>query len=139
FALALAHLGKTRTAMREYAAALLLRPDFPEALNGLAWILAADPNPEIRNVEQALSMSAQACELTSRTQAPLLATLAAAQASAGKFADAISTINQARDLAAKTGPTNWVQKCAKMLQSFEKNEVFLDSAPPKSEISDTKQ
>jgi len=38
FAVALAHLKRTREAMSQYANALLIQPDFPDALDGLAWI-----------------------------------------------------------------------------------------------------
>ena len=40
FAVALAHLKRSRDATGEYAAALLIQPDFADALDGLAWILS---------------------------------------------------------------------------------------------------
>jgi len=48
YGLALEHLGQTRDAMSHYAAALLQQPDFPEALQHLAWIDATDARPELR-------------------------------------------------------------------------------------------
>ena len=48
YATALAHTQKTREAMGEYAAALLIQPDYPDALDGLAWILSTDANAAYR-------------------------------------------------------------------------------------------
>jgi len=85
YGLALAHLGQTRHAVSQYASALLLKGDFAEALNALAWILATDPRPEYRNKEQAVQMAEQACELTHRARAAYLATLAAAYGRSERF------------------------------------------------------
>src|SRR5207249_12153581 len=75
FAEALAHLQKTREAMSQYAGALLLQPDFPDALAGLAWILATASNPEFRNGTEAVRMAERACELTARKEPAKLKTL----------------------------------------------------------------
>ena len=66
FAVALVHLKRTREAMSQYASALLIQPDFPDALDGLAWILCTDANPGFRNGAEAVKMAEQACELTGR-------------------------------------------------------------------------
>ena len=71
FGLALAHLGQTREAMSHYARALRLQPDFPEALERLAWIAATDPRPELRNGTEAVNMAQRACELTGNKAGPV--------------------------------------------------------------------
>ena len=103
FGLALAQLGQTREAMSHYARALRFQPDFPEALERLAWIAATDPRPEYRNGTEAVNLAQRACELTEPKQPRSLATLAAAYAEAGRFPEAISTAEQALDLAASAG------------------------------------
>jgi tetratricopeptide (TPR) repeat protein len=100
FGLALSHLQRTREAMSRLAHALVLQPDFPEALSRLAWILCTAPQAEYRNGEEALPMAERACELTGRKEPRFLATLAAAYAEAGRFPEAVSFAQQARDLAA---------------------------------------
>src|SRR5207302_804932 len=85
YALALAHLQKTREATSHFASALLLEPDFTEALDGLAWILATAPSPEFRNGIEAVRMAERACELTGRKDPEKLRTLAAAYGEAGRF------------------------------------------------------
>ena len=89
--------------MSRYAHSLLLQPDFPDALDRLAWILATAPQAEFRNGEEAVRMAERACELTGHQQARLLATLAAAYAETGRFPEAASAAERARDLAAGAG------------------------------------
>ena len=50
----LASQHKTREAVEHYRAALKMLPHLPEALNNLAWILAANPDPEVRNGREAV-------------------------------------------------------------------------------------
>lgn len=45
FGLALRHSWRIQEAMAQYASALLLQPEFPEALAELAWMLATTPSP----------------------------------------------------------------------------------------------
>jgi len=92
YATALAHTQQTRAALSEFASALLLQPDYPDALDGLAWILSTDAHPDFRNGPQAVPMAERACDLTARKDAAKLRTLAAAYAEAGRFADAIATL-----------------------------------------------
>jgi protein O-mannosyl-transferase len=126
-ALALAHLQKTKEAMSNYAQALLRQPDFPEALNGLAWILATDPHPEFRNGAEAVRMAEGACILTRRTQAPLLATLAAAYGEADRFPQAIAAAQQAQQLAASSGQKDVEAKCRALLESLEAGQPWRET------------
>jgi tetratricopeptide (TPR) repeat protein len=125
-AVALAHLKRTREAMSQYASALLLQPDFPDALDGLAWILSTDANPDFRNGPEAVKMAERACELTGRQDPVKLKTLAAAYAETGRFAEAINTVQSAKDLAAGAGRQELVNGCSLMLEHFQKSEPWRD-------------
>jgi len=98
FAVALVHLRRIREAMSHYASALLIQADYPDALDGLAWILATDLNPTFRNGTEAVRMAERACELTNRKDAQKLKTLAATYAEVGRFNEAASTIQNALDI-----------------------------------------
>ncbi len=124
FAVALAHLKRTREAMSEYAAALLIQPDYPDALDGLAWILSTDSNPDFRNGQQAVKMAERACELTGRNDPVKLKTLAAAYAETGRFDAAITTLQSAKDLAAKASSQQLASECVLMLEHFQKSEPW---------------
>lgn len=119
FALALDHSKKTRAAMSEYASALLLQPDSPNALDGLAWILSTDPNPEFRNGSEAVKMAYHACELTSRNDPAKLKTLAAAYAETADFAAAANAAAAAQKLAGKLNRPELATECGQMLEQFK--------------------
>jgi tetratricopeptide (TPR) repeat protein len=121
FATALAHLKKTRQAMSEFASALLIQQDFPDALDGLAWILSTDPDPDFRNGTQAIRMAERACYLTQNQNPQKLKTLAAAYAETGSFAEATNTLRTAEIVAAKTSP-QLTNECSLMMERFQHSE-----------------
>ena len=122
---ALAHTGDMRGAMSRYAAALLLTQDFPEALNGLAWILATDPRPEIRNDAQALGHGAPRSVISriSRT-ARMLITLAAACAENGSFGEASAVARKAEDLAATQRKGEELNLAKDALAKFDAHQPY---------------
>ena len=122
-AVALSHLGRTREAMSQYASALLIQPDFPNALDGLAWILATSQNPAFRNGAQAVQMAERACALTSRRDAQKLRTLAAAYAEAGRFPEAVSTIQSTMGTATNSPSSNAWQP---MLNAFKSGQPWRE-------------
>jgi len=126
FAVALFHLHKTREAMSQYASALLIQPDFPDALDGLAWILATDANPDFRNGIEAVKMSERACKLTGGQDPVKLKTLAAAYAETSRFEDAINILRIATGLAAKSNRQELVNECSLMLEHFQRAEPWHD-------------
>jgi tetratricopeptide (TPR) repeat protein len=126
YGLALAHQGRRREAMGQYAKALLLRPDFVEALEQLAWMASTAPDAELRNGAQAVSMAERACALAGRQQAAGLLSLAAAYAEAGRFKDAIGAAHECLDLAGKRGQTNLEANARRLLEAFEGGHPFRE-------------
>jgi tetratricopeptide (TPR) repeat protein len=124
YAVALGHLKQTRAAMGQYAAALLMQPDFPDALDGLAWILSTDASPDFRNGTEAVKMAERACALTGNQDPMKLKTLAAAYAETGNFAAAAKTASAARDFAVKAGRQELVGECSLMLEHFKRSEPW---------------
>jgi tetratricopeptide (TPR) repeat protein len=134
YGLALAHQGKTREAMSQYAKALLLTPDFAEALDALAWIAATDPRPELRNGPQAVAMAGRACELTGREQPAMLLTLAAAYAETGRFSEAATTAKKAGDLAATKGQKDVETRSRQLIALFQSGRPFREPTLPPERI-----
>jgi protein O-mannosyl-transferase len=124
FAVALGHLNRTREAMGQYAAALLLQPDFPDALDGLAWILSTDANPAFRNGAEAVKMAYHACELTGNQDPEKLKTLSAAYAESGSYAAAVQTIRTAKDLAARDNRPGLDKECSNLLKQFQNGQPW---------------
>jgi tetratricopeptide (TPR) repeat protein len=119
---ALEGTGETRAAMGEFAVALLLRPDFPDALNRLSWILSTSNNGQFRNGPEAVRMAARACELTGQKDPEKLATLAAAYAEVGRFDEAMASMKTALGLIGEASPQ--AEKFTALLKQFESGKPW---------------
>jgi tetratricopeptide (TPR) repeat protein len=127
--LALERTGDTRQAMSQYAWTLLLTPNDARALNALAWIAATDGRTEFRNGAQAVEMAGRACELTARKDPEMLLTLAAAEAEAVQFKEAVTVAREAGELAGTAGNKAVVEKSKQLLSAFEAGQPFRQTAP----------
>ncbi|HWI60002.1 MAG TPA: tetratricopeptide repeat protein, partial [Bacillota bacterium] len=119
--------GQTREAIEHYHQALKPQPDWPEALNNLAWVLAANPDPSLRNGVEAIALAERACRLTGRKEAIYLGTLAAAYAEAGRFDEAVSTAEEARRLALAAGQQEIAQKNQELLQVYRSGRAYHEA------------
>ncbi|MDB6026253.1 MAG: Tetratricopeptide 2 repeat protein [Verrucomicrobiales bacterium] len=100
--------------------AMILAPYWVEPVNNLAWRLATNPKPALRNSAEALRLARRAVELTRTNDFEMLDTLAAAQAQNGAFPEAVATARQALDLAIKAGKTNELSGLSNHLVLYEK-------------------
>ena len=100
---ALAHQGKTRQALHHYREALRIHPGLSHAANRLAWILATDPDPEIRAGSEAVGLAERFCRPPDDSNPMFLDTLAAAYAETGRFPQALETATRAAALASSRG------------------------------------
>jgi len=87
--------GRDAEAIEEYRAALRAQPRHRAAANNLAWLLAAAADPALRAPDEALRWADVAVAATQRRDASLLDTLAVSQAAAGRFAEAVATLDAA--------------------------------------------
>jgi len=111
-------------AIEHYRLALQLQPDWPEALNDLAWLLATDARAEARNGPEAVRLAERACHLTGRKQARFLGTLDAAYAEAGRFQDALTTARQTRELALAAGQQEIARAAQGRMKDYESNQPY---------------
>lgn len=88
-------LGNWEDAAKGYRAAVAINNQLPRAYQNAAWLMATCPDPNIRNVELALSAAKKALELAGTTTPQALDTLAAATAAAGRYAEAVKLQQQA--------------------------------------------
>jgi tetratricopeptide (TPR) repeat protein len=91
--------GKFEDALAHYRRAIKLKPDYIQALSGLAWILAAHPDPNIYDANEAVILAERAAKLTNYGDAKILSTLSAAYAAKGRFSEAIETAQKALNIA----------------------------------------
>ncbi|MGB8369164.1 MAG: tetratricopeptide repeat protein [Verrucomicrobiia bacterium] len=95
--------GNPRQAADQFRKALLLKPDMPEPLNNLAWILATCSDDTVRNGDEAVRHAERACRLTAFKHTRTISTLAAAYAEAGRFSEAVATAEMAMKLQIEAG------------------------------------
>jgi len=87
--------GRPEEAIPHYREALRLRPDWPPALRGLAWILATEGTGGTASAQEALRLAERAQSLARVPDAAVLDTLAAAYANALRFGEAVATARAA--------------------------------------------
>ncbi len=123
----LGSLRRTGEAIQHYREALKTAPDFAEALNNLAWILAANPDAAVRNGAEAVALAERACKLTEYKQPVMVGTLAAAYAETGRFAEAVSTAEKARALAEQANETALAAKNRTLLERYRSGQPARDT------------
>jgi tetratricopeptide (TPR) repeat protein len=93
--LTLEALGRTDDAVKEYRESLRWNPEAPDVKRRLAWVLATDPDPRVRNGIEAVRLAEAALSATGHANAQTMDVLAAAYAEAGRFPDAVRMEEQA--------------------------------------------
>jgi tetratricopeptide (TPR) repeat protein len=118
--------GRSRAAADHYRAALRLRPGWLEAQNNLAWILATDADPAVRDPEAALRLAQELAAGEGGDLPGVLDTVAAAYAAAGRFEDAHRTAERALALARASGDTDLADAIAARARRFAAGEQVVE-------------
>jgi Flp pilus assembly protein TadD len=126
---ALLTAGETAEAESEMEKILQLDPNNPAVLNDLAWALATDPDPALRNGSRAVQLSIHACDLTKYQQAQFIGTLAAAYAEEGQFDDAITTAEKAIELSQQNHEQKLAQTNQKLVELYRAHKPYREIAP----------
>jgi tetratricopeptide (TPR) repeat protein len=124
---ALLQQGKVDEAIAQYQKALQTYPDSLGVLNNLAWLLATCPDAHLRNGVQAVKYAERACGLTHYGVAPLVGTLAAAYAEAGRYDDAITATEKACALATAAGEKELLEKNRKLLVLYRARQPYREA------------
>ncbi len=125
-AMALAERGKRPDAVNEYRRALELEPNHEVALNNLAWILATDSDPQIRNGGEAVKLAERLCQLSQFRQAQYVGTLAAAYAEGGRFAEAVEAAQEAEKLAREANHTQLAARNRELLELYRAGKPYRE-------------
>lgn len=115
---ALRSSGDAREAIVQLRLAVAAKPDSAEALNNLAWMLATSADASLRRGIEAVGFAERACELTSETNALMVATRAAAYAEAERFDDAVASAQKAIELATAAGTTSFAKLNQQLLRLY---------------------
>lgn len=122
----LLQLGRAREAVAQYSRALELNRDDVEAQNNLAWVLATCPDAAVRNGIQAVAIAERADSLTMSKSPVISATLAAAYAEAGRFADAVRAAERAFQLASAEGNQSRANSIRAQIELYRTAAAFRD-------------
>jgi Flp pilus assembly protein TadD len=127
-AMLLYQTGDTRQAVAQFHQVLSLKPDQPEVLNNLAWILATGSDDQARNGAEAVRCAERACQLTAFKKAGMVGTLAAAYAEAGRFPEAVTNAELAVKLANAAGDTQFAAVNQQLLSLYRAGKPW--HSPP---------
>ena len=119
--------GDWPNALQLWRTALQLRPDFPFALQRLAWTLATHPNSALRQPAEALAFAKQ---VTAQSPSPTAETqelLAVAHAANGNFAEAKKLLQQALSTVPANAP--YAAQLRAELARFENGQPWIDPPP----------
>jgi tetratricopeptide (TPR) repeat protein len=116
--------GRAVEAADEFRAALALRPDDSKALAGLAWIRGTAADPAVRNTDEAIDLAERAVRQTGRGDIGALDALAAAYASAGRFAEAIAVARSGVEAAESAGLSAVAAQFRQRLALYEQGRPY---------------
>ena len=116
--------GHVAEAISSYQKALAIKPDYVEVQNNLALVLATCPQASLRNGIEAVRLAERANRHTSGENPVVLCTLAAAYAEAGKFPEAIETVQHAIHLAEAQSDTTLAGALQSQLKLYQAGIPF---------------
>jgi protein O-mannosyl-transferase len=119
--------GDNAGALQHLEASLKLGLNSPDALNDLAWLLATCPNAALRNGPRAVALAQQAVKATGGREPVCLATLAAARAETGKFAEAVETLQQALRAAGNNADPALTADLRSQLDLYQAGKPFREA------------
>ena len=125
---ALLEKGRTAEAVREFESALQLRSNLLTVSNNLAWVLATTPEAHLRDPTGAIAAGENAARLTEHADPAVLDTLAAAYASAGRFADAVRTLEHAIRISREREDEASVREFVDRLTLYRARRAYVEPA-----------
>ncbi len=118
--------GRLQEARDAWERAVALNPDWFEAVNNLAWLLATTRREDLRDLDRAAQLARHACELRAYRDAGALDTLAAVQANRGEFPEAIATLEQAIALTDRASQEDLLRELEKRHGQYQRQEPYFE-------------
>jgi Flp pilus assembly protein TadD len=121
----LLQMGRMDEALSHLQKVLTTNPRDVEAQKNMAWVLATSPETRIRNGTKAVEL-AELANQTDRRDPIIGATLAAAYAETGRFADAIKTAENALRSATDSGNMALIELLRAQIALYRSGQPFRD-------------
>ena len=115
-----------RQALAQRRAALRRHPDNIILLNDIAWRLATCPVDSLRDGPTAVELAQRAVRLTGGREPAVLGTLAAAQAEAGRYAEAARTARRALKLAEQQNKQSLAESLRAKISLYESGVPYRE-------------
>ncbi len=131
-AAALAQAGRVPQALDEYERSLQQNSTDLSTQKDLAFLLATRSPAQGGNPARAVALAERLCRQTGYRHAPSLAVLAAADAAAGRFPEAVAMAERARTLARSQGQQSLVRQMDECLALYRAQRPYRVSATPAS-------
>ena len=113
-------------AISHYQAALKIDPNSFLTLNRLAWIRSTSPDASLRNGAEAMELAQKADKYSGGKNPIVIRSLAAAYAEAGRFDDAIKTIERALEVADSIGEHRLANTLERDVELYRANVPLRD-------------
>ena len=118
-------LGEITQAITQYREILLLDPNHFPSMNSLAWHLATAADATKRNPAEAEQLALRLCQSIDFSASEPLDSLAAAQAAAGKFSEAIATASRGLQLATDAQQSGVAQRIRERLTLYRAGKPYI--------------
>jgi predicted Zn-dependent protease len=119
--------GQATNAVEHWRSALAAQPDLVSAQVNLAWVFATCMQDPLRNGTNALELAEQANKLTGGEDPIVLKTLAAAWAENGDFSNAITTAQQALQIAGRRDDLPLVNALKRQIELYQNNQPYREA------------
>ncbi len=116
--------GEDKVAMEHLRTTLKLKPGDAATMRKLAWVLATDANPDLRDGAEALRLATLANQQAAPATASDWDTQAAAAAAAGQFSNAVSAAKKALELANAAGQKDLAALIQSRLTLYQAGTAF---------------
>jgi len=118
--------GRSQEAVRQFQEALRLDANHLQTLVWFARVRAADYDGQVRNGVEAVLMAKHAAAVTGQNDPYVLDTLAVAYAEAGRFVEAMQTVQRASQLLSSAGDTNTAALTARQ-QLYQSRQPYREA------------
>jgi uncharacterized membrane protein/Flp pilus assembly protein TadD len=122
--IALNQQGRLAEAVAHWREAVRLQPTQVTMLNELAWTLATCREESLRDAPEAVTLAQRALELSGGQEPAILDTLAAAYAEAGRFDEAVTTVERALNLASAQNKTALAHRLHDRIKLYQAGLAF---------------
>ncbi|MDQ6809147.1 MAG: tetratricopeptide repeat protein [Verrucomicrobiota bacterium] len=122
--------GDVRAALREWEKTIEFDPANGNARNNLAWVYATNPDSAVRDGQKAVTLAREAAEIAGGRNALVWRTLAAADAEAGQFDQALEVAKKARAQAAADNNSALVSELDATVSLYRAHQALRDPSQP---------